>query len=101
MNEPVQKYRTGSAWDDRIQVVELIKETAKQVVVREKTASGKFVDARYSKESRHFRLHDTWSDARQHLVERLGARRASLIDQLADIDERLKSLAGGGSAMLQ
>ena len=72
----MKKYRTW--YDLKIEEIEVIRETAKYVVI----AAGRRGERRDAKRSDHTNYFDTWEEARQFLAET--ARR-----EIADLEEKL------------
>lgn len=63
----MKKYRTW--YDDRIEAVEAVKETANYVTIRE-TWMGRASDSRCAKRSDSMNYFDSWAEARDFLVDR-------------------------------
>ena len=95
------KYRTSSAWTDDVEAVEVIRESPKMVVIRERAAAGGWVDSTYQKRSAHFCLHETAEAAYAYLICRLEDMREQHLAQVEQIDDRLKLLRSPKKQTLQ
>lgn len=83
------RYKTSAYTGSRIDPVELIRETAKQVLIRESHSSGRIEEARYLKSSAYCQLHESWEAARAYLIAQTVIQINEATDNLASLEQKL------------
>jgi DNA polymerase II large subunit len=88
------KYRTGGWGKEKIERVELAKETAAFVTVLMKSYDGRITERREAKSSKHGGFFDTWEAAKQSLLEEAEATVASARRRLEVAQSELGNIKG-------
>lgn len=91
------KWKTGGYGENRIEAVECVTETAKQVVIRFKSSGfggGSYYDRRMAKSSAYDCYHDTWDEAKAHLIQKAEANLLSARYALQCAQDELGNVKG-------
>lgn len=89
----MKKYMTG-AYSRLIEEVEVVKETAKQIVVATKSYDGKIYEHRTAKGTWYRKYHDTWDEAYEYLVTKTEESIAKAKDNVARLEKTLEEIKG-------